>query len=51
MGAIFLDEEVTAWLVVGAALVVGGIALAQRGLPLRRASFRPWRSALSRSES
>ena len=29
-GAIFLDEPVTVWLAVGAALVVGGIALTQR---------------------
>ena len=32
-GAILLDEPITGWLVVGAALVVGGIVLAQRGLP------------------
>ena len=30
IGAIVLDETLTAWLVVGGALVVGGIALAQR---------------------
>jgi drug/metabolite transporter (DMT)-like permease len=33
IGAVVLDEDVTVWLVLGAALVVGGIALAQRGLP------------------
>jgi drug/metabolite transporter (DMT)-like permease len=30
MGASFLDETVTVWLAVGGALVLGGIALAQR---------------------
>lgn len=30
MGAVFLDETVTAWLAVGGALVVGGVAVAQR---------------------
>jgi drug/metabolite transporter (DMT)-like permease len=51
-GAIFLDEEITAWLAVGGALVVGGIVIAQRGLPGRRlVSLRPWRSAPSRSET
>jgi drug/metabolite transporter (DMT)-like permease len=51
-GAILLDEEITAWLVLGAALVVGGIVLAQRGLPQWRwGSVRPWRSAPSRSET
>jgi drug/metabolite transporter (DMT)-like permease len=34
-----------------ALLVVGGIALAQRGLPWRWDSVRPWRSAPSRSGS
>ena len=29
MGAVFLDETVTAWLAVGGALVVGGVAVAQ----------------------
>ncbi|MGH3111595.1 MAG: DMT family transporter, partial [Gaiellaceae bacterium] len=52
LGAVLLDEPITAWLEVGAALVVGGIVLAQRGLPQRRsASVRPWRSAPSRSET
>jgi drug/metabolite transporter (DMT)-like permease len=37
-GAIFLDEPVTIWLALGAALVVGGIALAQRASPRRRSS-------------
>jgi drug/metabolite transporter (DMT)-like permease len=39
-GAILLDEPITAWLVAGAALVVGGIVLAQRGVPQGR-----WASA------
>jgi drug/metabolite transporter (DMT)-like permease len=30
MGALFLDETVTVWLAVGGALVLGGVALAQR---------------------
>jgi drug/metabolite transporter (DMT)-like permease len=30
MGAAFLDETVTLWLALGGALVVGGVALAQR---------------------
>ena len=51
-GAILLDETITAWLVLGAALVVGGIVLAQRGIPTwSSVSLRPWRSASSRSES
>jgi drug/metabolite transporter (DMT)-like permease len=51
-GAILLDEPVTAWLVLGAALVVGGIVLAQRGVPSwSSVSLRPWRSAPSRSEN
>jgi drug/metabolite transporter (DMT)-like permease len=49
-GAIFLDETVTAWLVLGVVLVVGGIVLAQRGLPDRSSvRVRAWRSAPSRS--
>jgi drug/metabolite transporter (DMT)-like permease len=52
IGALALDEPVTAWLAVGAALVVGGIALAQRTpAPGSSASFRPWRSAPSASET
>jgi drug/metabolite transporter (DMT)-like permease len=51
-GAVLLDEEVTVWLVLGAALVVGGIALAQRAPAAGRAiSFRLWRSEPSRSET
>jgi drug/metabolite transporter (DMT)-like permease len=51
-GAIFLAEPITAWLVLGAVLIVGGIVLAQRGLPPRSwGSVRSWRSALSRSAS
>ena len=51
-GAILLDEPVTVWLLVGGALVVGGIAAAQ-GVPLMAhlASVRPWRSARSHSAS
>jgi drug/metabolite transporter (DMT)-like permease len=30
MGALLLDEPVTPWLVAGGALIVGGVALAQR---------------------
>ena len=52
IGAVVLDESVTPWLLVGAALVVGGIALAQRGLALGRIGVPPWRSARpSRSET
>jgi drug/metabolite transporter (DMT)-like permease len=51
-GAILLDEEITAWLVLGVALVVGGIVVAQRGLPRRRwARIRAWRTAPSRGET
>lgn len=51
-GAVLLDEPVTVWLSVGAALVVGGIALTQRA-PRPRASdsVEEWRSAPSRSAS
>jgi drug/metabolite transporter (DMT)-like permease len=52
IGAIVLDETVTPWLVLGAALVVGGIALAQRAsAPRPSASVAAWRSAPSRSET
>lgn len=37
-GAVFLDEPVTAWLALGGALVVGGIALAQRSSAARPSS-------------
>ena len=30
MGAFFLDEPITVWLAVGGALILGGVALAQR---------------------
>ncbi|MBA2616413.1 MAG: DMT family transporter [Actinobacteria bacterium] len=42
-GALFLDESVTAWLALGGLLIVGGVALAQRGqLPrLRSGTRRP----------
>jgi len=52
IGALVLDEPVTAWLALGAALVVGGIALAQR-TPSREpvASVATWRSAPSASET
>jgi drug/metabolite transporter (DMT)-like permease len=50
IGAVVLDEPVTVWLGVGAALVVGGIALAQRSTaPRTSASVAPWRSESSRS--
>jgi drug/metabolite transporter (DMT)-like permease len=52
IGALVLDEPVTTWLAVGAALVVGGIALAQRRASSRRSvSVEPWQSAPSRSAS
>jgi drug/metabolite transporter (DMT)-like permease len=51
-GAIFLDEPVTIWLAVGAALVVGGIATAQgASLALSSSTFARWRNASSRSAS
>lgn len=52
IGAVALDEPLTVWTVVGAVLVVGGIAVAQ-GFVLRRrsASVAAWRSASSRSAS
>jgi drug/metabolite transporter (DMT)-like permease len=40
IGAIFLDEPVTVWLLLGGALVIGGVALAQRG-PVRKAGMAP----------
>ena len=46
-GAIFLDEPVTVWLAVGGALVVGGIALAQRPAGSVTARFAPWRRTSS----
>ena len=52
IGAFALDETVTAWLALGAALVIGGIALAQRtSWRERPASVPAWRSAPSASES
>ena len=52
IGAIVLDEPVTAWLVLGGALVVGGIAAAQ-GVSLagRSGTVERWRNAFSRSGS
>ena len=52
IGAIVLDEPVTVWIVLGGALVVGGIAATQ-WTPRRRASasVEPWASAPSRSAS
>lgn len=54
-GALFLGETVTPWLLLGAALVVGGIVLAQRAsAPEAEARLAPWRaeaSAPSRSAS
>lgn len=46
-GAVFLDEPVTIWLAVGGALVVGGIALAQRSGGSAAARFAPWRRTSS----
>jgi drug/metabolite transporter (DMT)-like permease len=52
IGAVVLDEDVTLWLVLGAVLVVGGIALAQRAPAARRSdSVAAWRSEPSRSET
>ena len=45
IGALFLDEPVTLWLLLGGALVIGGVAVAQRG-PARKAGMPP--SALHR---
>jgi drug/metabolite transporter (DMT)-like permease len=53
-GAILLDEPVTPWLALGGALVVGGIALAQRPGRPSAARFAGWQrpaSELSRSAS
>jgi drug/metabolite transporter (DMT)-like permease len=51
-GAVFLGETVTPWLLLGAALVVGGIVLAQRAsAPGRRARLAPWREASAPSRS
>ena len=51
MGAVFLDEPVTVWLALGAALVVGGID--RDAVDAARASVKvgPWGSAPSRSAS
>ena len=50
MGAVFLDEPVTVWIALGAALVVGGIA-AMQWAPRRRSKVESWASAPSRSAS
>jgi drug/metabolite transporter (DMT)-like permease len=50
IGAVFLDEPVTVWLALGAALVVGGIA-AMQWTPRRRSKVEAWASAPSRSAS
>ncbi len=52
IGAVTLDETLTPWLVVGAVLVVGGIAVTQRVPERRRSdSVEAWSSASSRGES
>jgi len=52
IGAIVLGETITLWLVLGAALVVGGIVLTQRTPTRRRSdSVEAWPSAPSRSAS
>ena len=53
IGAIVLDETVTPWLVLGGALVIGGIVLTQRASVRRRSdSVEAWPlSASSRSET
>jgi drug/metabolite transporter (DMT)-like permease len=50
-GALFLDEPVTAWLALGGALVVGGIAFAQRSARQRSTSVARSPSASSASAS
>ena len=51
IGAIVLDEPITIWIVLGGALVLGGIVLAQRGLPRGAwVSLRGRRSAPSCSQ-
>ena len=51
-GAVFLGEAVTPWLLAGAALVVGGIVLAQRASPPRaEARLAAWREASAPSRS
>ena len=40
IGAVFLDEPVTLWLLLGGVLVIGGVAVAQRG-PARKAGIPP----------
>ena len=52
IGALVLDETITPWLVLGGALVIGGIALTQRPSGRRRSdSVEAWPSAPSRSAS
>ena len=52
IGAVVLGEELSLWLVLGAVLVVGGIALTQRTPSrVRSASVESWQSASSPSES
>jgi drug/metabolite transporter (DMT)-like permease len=52
IGAIALDEPLTLWLALGAALVVGGIAFTQRAAARQRSdSVEAWRKAPSRSAS
>src|SRR5262249_25005617 len=55
IGAVALDEQLTVWLAVGAALVVGGIVMTQRrSSPRAEARLERWRpeaSAPSRSGS
>jgi drug/metabolite transporter (DMT)-like permease len=52
IGAVVLDEPLTAWIALGAVLVVGGVALAQGVVLQRRSgSVEEWRSASSRSAS
>jgi drug/metabolite transporter (DMT)-like permease len=40
IGAVALGESVTGWLVLGGALVIGGVAVAQRG-PRRTTGIAP----------
>ena len=48
IGAVFLDEPVTFWLLLGGALVIGGVAVAQRG-PARKAGI-PSNACIERAD-
>jgi drug/metabolite transporter (DMT)-like permease len=48
IGALFLGESVTLWLLLGGALVIGGVAIAQPG-PARKAGI-PSRACIDAAE-